>query len=156
MMSEYAQNSDKDLPIVAQIDHMQNSFNRIQSNERHSNDLGENVKAILLQVNAAKEQEILDFINKIRQSRFNDSKDKIGKLSANLAALDKRWKEVNDENDDFIGTLTKAQGTSKNKDKLNLIGQLLRESDGSKKDLNKMKGEAGNYYLNVFIEINLS
>ena len=101
---------------------------------------------ILSQVDAQKEQEINDFLSKIRQNRSNDAKDGIQKLINGLASLDKRWKEVNDENDGFIAVLNGASNT-KNKDKLSLIEQLQKESDGSKKDLIKIKQDAGKIFI---------
>lgn len=95
-----------------------------------------------MQVDAQKEQEIIDFINKIRQNRSNDAKDGIQRLANGLASLEKRWKEVNDENEGFIAVLNGSSNT-KNKDKLALIEQLLKESDGSSKDLAKIKQDAG-------------
>ena len=88
----------------------------------------------------------MDFLSKIKQNRFNDAKDGLQKLGAALGNLDKRWKEVNDENEHFIGVLNSASNT-KNNDKLKLIEQLLKESDGSKKDLGKIKQEAGKHFL---------
>lgn len=143
ILKEYSTNSQKEGSIVDQIDYIQQSMGKLKENESPAKDLTEVVKQILDELDGDKEQEIIDFINKVKKNKFGEAQDRYDKLAYDLSEFEKRHREVNQENEGFISTLNKANNKAKSKEKGKLIDQLLRESNGSQKDLKKIRSDAG-------------
>lgn len=156
VLKEYNTNSQKGDSIVDQIDYIQGSLKKLQDNQEPANALTQVVKNILDELDGRKEQEIVDFLNKLRNDRLNKAQDKFSKVTFDLSQLEKRLREVESENNGFMGQLSKANTNPQNRDKTKLIEQLLRESEGSKRDLKKISTEAGKFKgfhfgLNLYI-----
>jgi len=137
----------KDDSIINQIDHIQITFQSIRDNKAPANDLKKVTDGISEEVDSEKEQEIIDFLDKIKGQKFGSAKDRIDQLQLDLSELERRLNEVNGENDSFTSQLSKALGTSKTREKSNLIDLLIRDSDGSKKDLKRIKTQSGKLFL---------
>lgn len=142
LLDEYSMLQSNSVPVINQIEIYKQLYDKIKSNEKPSVDLHNTVKSILADVNAKKEQEIIDFLNRTKQKRLDEAQDIHYTLEHNIGSIERRWKEVNGQNEDFIDVLNKASNT-KNRDKIKLIDILMSESEDSRRDLNKIKQETG-------------
>jgi hypothetical protein len=70
-----------------------------------------------------------------------DADKKLKQLEQDLSKLEKRLKEVSGENDEFVEFLKKNDNDPHNKTRVDLIKQLLGESQGSDKELGGIRGE---------------
>ena len=154
LLDEYSMLQSNSVPVISQIEIYKRLYDKIKSNEKPSIDLHNTIQSILADLNSKKEQEIIDFLNRSKQKRLSEAQDVHYTLGYNIDSLEKKWREVNKENEDFIDVLNKARNT-KNKDKLKLIDLLMNESEGSKRDLNKIKQNSGISYI-LYKTISLS
>jgi hypothetical protein len=141
VVTTYQNGMKKADTMVSEIEQIQNSLEGISQNQTPANELSGVIDGILVDLDAKKEQEIIDFLNNIKGQRFKDAQEKFSKLQFDTSELERRIREVNEENEEFTGQLNKAAKTSKNREKTNLIDLLLRESDGSRRDLKKIQND---------------
>lgn len=131
------------IPIVEQIEVLQDTSQNLKKHEPAAFTLINTTDGILEELGEQKEKEIVDFINSVSKHKHKDAEEKLHKVQDDIENIEKFLKQINTENDNFINTLNKANNTDKGKDKARLINQLLKESDGSKRDLNKIKNDIG-------------
>jgi hypothetical protein len=113
------------------------------TNEGPALDLKKVVVKILEELDLVKEKEIIDFLNRLKSQKHDTAKDRYNKVVYSTSELDKLWRQINNNNEDFIFQLNDAK-IGANRDKSKFIESLNKESDVSKKDLKEMKKNIDN------------
>ena len=105
LLDEYSMLQSNNAAVINQIEIYKRLYDKIKNYEGPSIDLHNTIQSILADVNAKKEQEIIDFLNRIKQKRQKEAQNLHDKLGDNLGSLERKWREANNENEEFIDML---------------------------------------------------
>lgn len=104
-------------------------------------DLSTKVGKIKDGLNEALENEIKDFLNEFKNDKLYDAEKKLKQAESDLEKLEKRLREVDGDNSDFLNRLDRENNDPDEPQRVELLKGLAEESKGTEAKLKKIDKE---------------